>query len=487
MKRTISGYLENPLLIKNTNLFQNKSSKRKKLFQSTSEKCVCTNNINTKESQIQSTHKPKFNEKYKVNSINIKFNILQNLRKYNTIFNNKSNKNLEKINQGIKLKNKNSIFHLKSLNNIPNIPRLIINKEKIKSIQNNFDENYTMQDNEKNGLNQLDPHGYFPEDYSLNVFKSTDLYQKRYKIETCRLKKVLKNINTKENTKKNKNIIRLIKKNALNNNISTKMFKLLKSNKIDRFVDRYLNIKNPISHLKSENENIKENQKNNNNNLKKKPRKIFLTNKNNDIIQLNFLDLEELRKKTKIHMHPYTIVNNNEINSNNHYIQYYYRNFSNDNNKTNTANSGTQTININDSNNKNSIINSKEFESDSLNEIKKHIVNRKNVNNLPSHRDNIYSFKEIKFKIIKSPKESYFLKKYKNMMKSFSKVKTNFSYSENRKKIKNNNKNDNKNDNKINNLKKSKKLIFSFYDPKDRFIQLFKKLEKKALTKENSL
>ena len=68
--------------------------------------------------------------------------------------------------------------------------------------------------------------------------------------------------------------------------------------------------------------------------------------------------------------------------------------------------------------------------------------------------------------MINYPKKEIFLKKFQKMMRPFSASKTN-SYN-----------NINKND--VNNLNKDKKLIFSFYDPKDKYIQLFDELQKRA-------
>lgn len=514
MKRAISGYFDNAIMITNLNGYPNKPSKSKKLVQSTSEKCVSTQDFKIKENPIYLSNRQKFNDKFRINNIDIKFNLKKNLKKFDTIINNKSHSKLGKTKQGNNQyfpKYKNARIHLKSLNNVPSIPKLIIIKDNInKSIKNKFDNKiFTELYNENNKQTQLDPHGYFPEDFSLNIFKSTELYKKRYKIEPCRLKKVLKNLNIKENSKKNKNIISLIKKNTLNNNVGTKMFKLLKSNKIDRFVNRYLNLNNASSHFRNENEKNKENNKeykkesnkenNKENNLsfsfkKKKTKKIFITHKNNEIKKLNKLNHIEseeskLNRRVNIYTRHYTNINNNncEIKRKNYY--HFYRNFSNryfsnDSVKINTANSGTQTININDSNNiKNSAINLNDFTNDSFNEKKnkKNIVNKKNMHNLPSYKEKYCSYKEIKFEMIKNPKESYFLKKFKKMMKSVSNAKiakTNSSFSND---INNKNKKNTQNfKHTINNLQKGKKLIFSFYDPKDRFIQFFKKLEKKS-------
>ena len=172
------------------------------------------------------------------------------------------------------------------------------------------------------------------------------------------------------------------------------------------------------------------------------------------------IDSDEIDKKTNIFMHPYiNIINNenNKININ------FNRNFSNDNIKTNTANSATQTLNTNDMKNKNLAYNLYDSENKSFTDKNK---NSLNINNTPSFNEKYYKFKEIKFEMVNYSKKEIFLKKFQKMMRPFSASKNN-SYN-----------NINKKD--VNNLNKDKKLIFSFYDPKDKYIQLFEELQKRA-------
>ena len=280
---------------------------------------------------------------------------------------------------------------------------------------------------------QLDPHGYFPEDFSLNIYKSTSLYKNRYKIETCRLKKVLKNLYHEENSKKNKNLNEIIKKNTIQNTLSIKMFKLLKAKKIDRFVNRLLNIKN-IPNI-SKKENSKDNSKRDN---------FFLTNKNKyrDKNKINYIEYDDKNSKNNVCIQPYSII---------HYEKNINRNFPLDNIKINsTANSATQTYHTLREKNKNKILN------------KKYCYNNSSI----PYKDKNLNYKEIKFEIIKAPKKNIFLKKHKKKSKPFSATRTNSSNFI----VQNNNI-----------INKDKKLIFSFYDPKDRYVQLFEELEKKEL------
>ena len=82
--------------------------------------------------------------------------------------------------------------------------------------------------------------GYFPEDFSLNIYRSTSLYKKRYQIEPFKLKGQLKIIKTQKKSKIIDNIIKSIKKKEKENCISSDLLRLLKSNKIDTFAKRYL-------------------------------------------------------------------------------------------------------------------------------------------------------------------------------------------------------------------------------------------------------
>ena len=447
MKRVRSGFYNNSESKRTVNILNKTIKKKKKLTQSISERSVYTNT--KKDNNFLSKNNSNMNENYKLKKIDIKFNILNNLKNYNTIFNKNSYQKLIKINQDTA--NNNSKFKLKLFNHIPNIPKLIINKNKF---TNNFlyDLESEKDDNDnninsKNKQTQLDPHGYFPEDFSLNIYKSTSLYKNRYKIQTCRLKKVLKNIYQEENSKHTKNLNDIIKKNTIENNLSINMLKLLKAQKIDRFVNRLLNINN--NPFQIQNENSKDN-------INKIKDNFFLTNKNKLSKKINNFDLDELDSKNNAYIQPYSKINNEDL------INKYFfvRNTSLDNNnKSNTANSSTQTINV-----KNELRN-KYYSNKNRNEFgNKSLKDKQNIfnNNNLSFKGKNCSCKEIKFEMIKFPKKNIFLKKNEKVIRPFSASKTKSLSSLN---IQNNN--------IINNFNKDKKLIFSFYDPKDKYIQLF--------------
>lgn len=461
MKRVKSGFYNNSESKKTVNILNKTIKKKKKLTQSISERCVGTKNSIFPNNNNNS----KLNGNYKVKKIDIKFNILNNIKNYKTIFNKTSYQKLVKNNQDTS-NNNNTKFRLKLFNNIPNIPKLVINKNKL---NNNFfyDLESEKDDNDnntniKNKQTQLDPHGYFPEDFSLNIYKSTSLYKNRYKIQTCRLKKVLKNIYQEENSKHTKNLNDIIKKNTIENNLSINMFKLLKAQKIDRFVNRLLNIKNnPFQNL---NENSKDNI-----NINKIKDNFFLTNKNRISKKINNFNLDDLDNKSNAYIQPYSNINNEDLT--NKYFS--IKNFSidnNNNNKSNTANSATQTMSVNSGLNNKYYYNNNiyEFGDKSFREQnRQNILNSNNNNNL-SFKGKNYSCKEIKFEMMQFPKKKIFLKKNEKMIRPFSASKIDSSSSLNC-----------KNNNIIKNFHKNKKLIFSFYDPKDKYIQLFEDLEKK--------
>lgn len=411
MRRAQSSYYENPSFKKNFNILSKTINKTKKLTPSISERYIYSKKYNN----FFLNKNSNFNEDCKVKKIDIKFNILNNLKKFNTIYNNNSYKRLIKSNK--ENKKINTKFKIKILDN-QNIPNLLIDKYNFK--QNYFNCNLENDQENNNNEIQLDPHGYFPEDFSLNIYKSTSLYKNRYKIETCRLKKVLKNIYHEENSKRIKNLIHIIKKNTMENNISIKMFKLLKSKKIDRFVNRLLNINNIPS------QKYKESRKDNS----FKRRHFFLTNKNKKV-NFNFKD-----KDIKINLNNICIQSYSNIHYEKNKMHNYIlgRNFSIDINKNNTDNSGIQTINVfnNESKNKICYNNIKELEYNNLreqNQKKQNIFNNKysNSNSLP-YKDKNIKYKEIKFEKIKKPKKYIFLQKQKKRIRLFSANKINSSF-----------------------------------------------------------
>ena len=434
MKNIKLGYYLNSIIKNNIENKNISSKKRKQLVQSISEGYIYNNNnqINFK------------NNDCKIKNIDIKFNIINNLKKYDNIFNKKTYKNLIKSYEDIN--QINSKYQIKNIDNNTIIPHLLIYNQN--NLYDNIENNKT-NNNKQKKQKQLDPHNYFPEDFSLNIYKSTSLYKNRYKIQTSRLKKTLKILYNEENSKKSKNIINIIKNNSIQNSLNAKMFKLLKSQKIDRFVNRLLNIRTISS--KNGNENSLEKS-----NSKIQEKNIFITNKNKNIKKINFFDSD---KKSNAYIYPYTNINNENFKTND-YNYIINRNFPIDISKINTANSATQTID-----NKNNFCNTNEIVDKSLKDKnKRKIVNNKYINNRHSGKENYFNYKEIKFEMIKIPKKNIFSKKNKMIRRPFSASKTYSSFF-------------NKNNNNIN-FNQDKQLIFSFYDPKDKYIQLFKEIEK---------
>ena len=283
--------------------------------------------------------------------------------------------------------------------------------------------------------------GYFPEDFSLNIYRSTSLYKKRYQIEPFKLKGQLKIIKTQKKSKIIDNIIKSIKKKEKENCISSDLLRLLKSNKIDTFAKRYL-------------EKYKFQSKTNINKIlpKKKLEKLKEDKIGNADLIINTLVIESSKK-----------TNFNNINLSEDNLAY-----KNQNNKTknNMINSSSQTNFVNDfkgynfrykikhkfierplSSRTNNILNNY-YLYDSLSLGNNSPFNKRNIHNR-NKNNKIFknNFSEKKNKKIKL----FFTKKIKSAL--------------------------NKNIN--NQLDKNKKLIFSFYDSNDKDIKLFEKFEKK--------
>ena len=445
MKRPKSSFYQNPILQNKIKIRSNPTTKRKKLTQSMSESCVC-NKYNFNQLYSKNIPNSNCNKDFNVKNIDIKFNILNNLKKFSTIFNINTYRNKK---ENPKNKPTSSKLKVKVLKNNSNMPILLLSNNEHKQIYfgNNIENN---KENENKKM-QLDPHHYFPEDFSLNIYKSTSLYKNRYKIDTCRLKKALKNIYHEENSIKSKNINYIIQKNTIENNRSIKLLKLLKSRKIDRFVNKLLNISPP-----QKNENSKD--------IAKNIEKIFITNKNKTSNEYKNIDYDEKNVNKNKFIDPYTkytnIYNENQkANNSNNFNE-------NINNKNNTTNSATQTINPNESSNNNYIYIS-EYEKKSLRPHNSQIILNKKLSHIKNY--NKYkncNYKEIKFEMIDLPK-NMFLKKQEKMIRPFSASKIN-SINLN-----------NQNNNIINNINKKSKLIFSLYDPNDKYVQLFEEVENK--------
>ena len=283
--------------------------------------------------------------------------------------------------------------------------------------------------------------GYFPEDFSLNIYKSTSLYKKRYQIEPFRLQGQLKIIKMQKKSKIIDNIIKSIKKKEKENCISSDLLRLLKSNKIDTFAKRYL-------------EKYKFQSSTNINKIfpKKKLEESKKYKIGNADLIINTLVTESSQK-----------ANFNNINLSEDNLAY-----KNQNNKTknNMINSSSQTNFVNDfkgynfrykikhkfierpqSSRTNNILNNY-YLYDSLSLGNNSPFNKRNIHNR-NKNNKIFknNFSEKKNKKIKL----FFTKKIKSAL--------------------------NKNIN--NQLDKNKKLIFSFYDANDKDIKLFEKFEKK--------
>jgi hypothetical protein len=385
---------------------------------------------NYKDSKINSNSNSKFNEDYKVKNIDIKFNILNNYRKFKTIINSNAYPKILNNNQEDK---SNSKLHLKLFNN----------SKKEKPITSNINQNILNEENiEYNSENkdptQLDIHGYFPDDFPLRAFKCTSFYKNRYKIQTKHLKNTLNNIYVDENAKRKKNINYIIKKNN-ENTLSNEMLRLLKSNRIDRFVNRYLNLKNiTFKNKKYNNRYI--------NSSTYRNRKQYMSNK----------EQNDNDKKLNICISPYLNAKKgyNTINAKN-----FNRNYLIGNMKTNTANSGTQTINA-ENKNKGNIAKEKK---------KDFLTNNKFITNSPINNNN--KLNENNFKIVGNHKKKMLSKKYQKKVRPFTASKTTISF--------NNHKN-----NDIKGFDNKRGLVFSFYDPKDKYIQLFEHLAKRFMDSE---
>jgi len=429
MKRAKSG---NFIYKNNISQVNNLTTQKDKKNQSISGKIFYSN---YKDSKINSnSSNSKFNEEYKVKNIDIKFNILNNYRKFKTIINSNIYPKILSNNQDDKTSN--SKLHLKLFNN----------SKKEKPITSNINQNIlndenTEYDSENKDPTQLDIHGYFPDDFPLRAFKCTSFYKNRYKIQTKHLKNTLNDIYVDENDKRKKNINYIIKKNN-ENTLSNEMLRLLKSNRIDRFVNRYLNLKNI---------NFK-NKKQNNRYIKSSTyryRKQYMGSK----------DQNDNDKKLNIVINPYLSINGgyNTINAKN-----FNRNYLIDNMKTNTANSGTQTINAEDKNK------GKDIDYISKKKKKDFLTHNKFITNSPINNNKI---NENNFEIVGNLKKNMFSKKHQKKVRPFTASKTTTSF--------NNHKN-----NAIKSFEHKRGLVFSLYDPKDKYIQLFEHMEKRFMDSE---
>jgi hypothetical protein len=304
--------------------------------------------------------------------------------------------------------------------------------------------------------------GYFPEDFSLNIYKATSLYKNRYQIEPKHLQKELKLIHIQKKSMKNENIIKSIKKNIIESSFSSDLLRLLKSKKVDRFVKRYLNTKIGNNYLT----NIIKNQ--------------TLKNNNNNILSKKIIKPKTILYKGEIKQNDEDKINTDEIISQNSFFSLDHikdidrSNLSSGKNtiqklgKNETINSATQTSNFN------------LFEGYKIHELKFNTIHRPQSHTILKN-SNLYHFGKSYYnsqrirnynnKKIKLLKNNFDRNNKNNPLTEKSKKKKGiFTFRKNKSSLNNNiiNKHNNKN-----------KLIFSFYDPNDKHIKIFKELENK--------
>ena len=284
--------------------------------------------------------------------------------------------------------------------------------------------------------------GYFPEDFSLNIYKSTSLYKKRYQIEPLRLKNQLKVIKIKKKSMKNEKIINKINKYITETSFSSDLFRLLKSKKIDRFVKRYLEKKNYLNDY-------------NNRKLRKalfpKGNKIKENTKQIDEDKINNDDI--IKQKASIHLMEIKNLYNKDLSD-----------------KNIVQKSPKHKI-------ENKIINSSN----------KTLGNNKFEENKNAYKKQIFVKRPQSYDIIRNEHLSDSLKSYNNLKNNekFNTIKIDkrkfskkYLYLDKNQNVKIFSPRINKSD-LINKFKTKRKLIFSYYDPNDEHIKLFKEFENK--------
>jgi hypothetical protein len=442
MRTSNSGYFSNDDNNKSINIIC--SSKGTKNFLSRTRKI----NFNTKKEKNTNFNGDSciFNDRNEAKKVNIKFSLLNNYKKYNTIFNNKGYKKIIEFNEeNLSLNNK--LRNNTLIKNNHFVPKSIKSKNKNKKIQ--YSNDNINKDVEINGQ---DPHNYFPDDFSLKIFKSTYIYKKRFKIQAWRLKKVLQKIYNIENSKIFEKLIALIKKRIKDNKLSDEMIHNLKLNKIDKFVNEYLNINSPNNSPKDK-EFI--------NSYNKKIEKLFITDKYCEDKKVNFIIPDDANMNNINIKYPESnIIKENKKRINNFMLK-------NVNMKEHTKNTGTQTINIIEKNNINSFNNINKSEFRYCNDQNCFQINNKYLNNKkPLSKHNYYKLKK-RTEIEKMRNKKNFFRKHPRPFSSAN-IKENISSMNLRK-------------NFINNNNQNKNIIYSFYNPKDKTIQLFNKFEKRIL------
>lgn len=284
--------------------------------------------------------------------------------------------------------------------------------------------------------------GYFPEDFSLNIFKSTSLYKRRYQIESLPLKKQLKLINLQKKSNKNEKIIKAIKKNIIENNFSSDLMRLLKSNKIDRFAKRYLEKEN--------------NTKKKENNMKTMKFRRILTSKSNKFEENKQLDEDKMNNNDLILQKILIPFNSIQIDKTKNIYEENIISLDSDNKiNNNMINSASQTCNINEYE---KYKENKDIERPIPHSILKNDYLCDSITSYNNSKKNIEKYNIRRFKKLKFSKKYLFLDKNNNV-KIFSPTKSKFNLN--------------------NNIINKSKLVFSFYDPNDEHIKLMKEFEKK--------
>ena len=234
--------------------------------------------------------------KINFSSIDKHLNKIKNIKSYIIGVNESSNNNVNDYFQ--------NYFRLKNL--LINAKKNNLNESDFSNSEKEIEKSFQSEEIKQKKLNNLlDPHGYFPEDYSLNVYKQTNLYKNRYQIQTRNLKNVIKKIQTNEKSPYFINISNQMKKNNIENTIGIEEYRLLNSKKIDKFVNKTLNIKDSFTPKNYRNKNSKfrlsknysnYNIYNDNNNL----RQLINYNNNNNYYYIANNETQTINKNKEV-------------------------------------------------------------------------------------------------------------------------------------------------------------------------------------------
>ena len=296
--------------------------------------------------------------------------------------------------------------------------------------------------------------GYFREDFSLNIYKSTSLYKKRYQIEPMRLREQLKRIKIQKKSMKDENTIKSIKIKIKENTFSSDLLRLLKSNKIDRFAKRYMEKKNDKINI--------------NNNTNNKIVKIFSPKSIIRREEIKLVDEDKISNDDIFNQNLFFRVEKLKGFDNDNFS---YGSSSNleDNTKSNMINSASQTSNNN------------KCEEDKIKNEKKKLILRPQSHTIMQNNYLYHSLRSYNNSInrkddINKPNRAF------NTPKNYKFEKKLLFWDEENQKIKLFTPRSNKSqsiNNIINKFDLNKKLIFSYYNPNDKHIKIFNDIEKK--------